>query len=893
MAKFENKRQKRAPYAGFVPMSLRPTCIDDVKPSLKTVSETIDPGSPPEFEYVIEIACSETTWKRRVGGTFWLGKTDQEGGLSGWSTELREEGRTRLTLLAHYNEPKTLYHGLVRDSSSPLSISDVSLQPKGTGVVQESYFPLIPAVQVGPRLGLPTQGYFYLFKGGRLLQEYRLLGENKWAFRATYSTHESLTDDEAPGRDLSALLVQWKVSGEVISDQHILYLPEKITVNQLASVDQNWLDEHGYRVNIPELIESMKQSVVTREVLPCDASVIDAPEMTTHVVQKDLKTGSRESWNDIAAQYQLSAKRLLELNPRYESDPLSLSVGDVLTVSSHDTQIEARPIYSLPPVQPQSCNHPENVHYDYTPSFLRGSAAVAPISSMTLIEPDLPVVSVYQQKENRIPLYAIGNQKPVSMSLDTPVKTSLTAAPDTASVGALPAIYEGLVWVGSFFIAASFRPDVPWSNEPRDEEDEMSQLWHDQLLFMGELHPSAEQAIYEAEGVRPDYTYNLNTHYDRHIKLDYAHGGLKAVEATASGGVLSDRPVSVTVLEESHSDYHTYLDDLTLIWKKQALAQEEAVLQLIPDEMIRDGSRQAVETGTSQRIQFGAGQEQMEMVLVPLLRRNGTVSFNFPPGWQTSQAHEHDPELGRMENPIRPIDVGDKFTSPIVDPIDDGVRATPEADESAFSRPYVTPMDEPDIFIVWTPAESGIPPILVMLKRISKYHNYQNGQSLEDLNEEQRKKVEAFVAAVKSNDPQEYIWSGIQEKANVGKINKSERNHIRLFSIRIGLLPQLEVNKAKREVNFDEYSAIDIPLPEEYWAHKMNEQEKYLDKETLKMFESQEKNVEQYFKPNGRLNKFWTWHHHQDPGRMQLLPYGIHKLYNHVGGFVKWCKGVR
>lgn len=46
---------------------------------------------------------------------------------------------------------------------------------------------------------------------------------------------------------------------------------------------------------------------------------------------------------------------------------------------------------------------------------------------------------------------------------------------------------------------------------------------------MGELHPSAEQAIYEAEGVRPDYTYNLNTHYDRYIKLDYAHGGLKAV----------------------------------------------------------------------------------------------------------------------------------------------------------------------------------------------------------------------------------------------------------------------------------------------------------------------------------------------------------------------------
>lgn len=893
MAKFEDKRQGRAPYAGFVPMSLRPTSTEGGTSSLETVTEIREPVSTPGFEYVIEIACSETTWKRRVGGIFWLGKTEQESTLSSWLSEAREDGRTRLTLLAKHNEPKALYHGLLRDCSSPLSIPDVTLQPKGAGIVQEAYLPLIPAVQVGPRLGLPTKGYFYVFKSASLLQEYRLLGDRKWAFRVTNSTHDALTDTEPSGRDLSALLVQWKVSGQIVSDQHILYLPEKITPEQLKIIDQAWLDNHGYRVDINELMDAMAQPIVTREAVSSEPVVEAEPTTVTHTVEKDPETLCRERWGDIAAKYQLSAKALLALNPGYESDPLSLSVGDVLVVSSHGDQSEVRPVCMSPPIPPQTCNHPSNVHYAYKLPFLRGSMEVVPISSMTLIESDLPVVSVHQHQDSRIPLYAIGNQRPVLMRVDTPVKTSLTVAPDSASVGALPAIYEGLVWVGSFFIAAAFQPDIPWSHQPQDEEDEMSQLWHDQLLFMGELHPSAEQAIYESEGVRPDYTYNLNTHYDRYIKLDYQSGGLKAVESTASGDVLSDRPVSVAVLEENHSDYHTYLDDLTLIWKKQALAQEEAVLQLIPDEMIRDGRRKAIESGTSQRVQFGAGQEQMEMALVPLLRRNGTVSFNLPPGWQISQSHEDDPELGRMENPIRPIDLGDKFTSPIVDPIDDGVRITPETDNSELSRPYVTPIDEPDIFIVWTPEESGIPPILVMLKRISKYHNYQNGQSLEDLNEEQRKKVDAFVAAVKSNDPKQYRWDVIGGNAGVERIKQAERDHIRLFSIRIGLLPQLEVNKDKREVNFDDYSVVDLPLPEEFWSQKMNEQEKYLDKETLKVFDNKGKEIEQYFKPNGRLNQYWTWHHHQDPGRMQLLPYGLHKLYNHVGGFVKWCKGVR
>ncbi|MDR1402017.1 MAG: HNH endonuclease [Puniceicoccales bacterium] len=32
------------------------------------------------------------------------------------------------------------------------------------------------------------------------------------------------------------------------------------------------------------------------------------------------------------------------------------------------------------------------------------------------------------------------------------------------------------------------------------------------------------------------------------------------------------------------------------------------------------------------------------------------------------------------------------------------------------------------------------------------------------------------------------------------------------------------------------------------------------------------------------------WHHHQDVGRMQLVPENIHEDVGHVGGFEMWGK---
>jgi hypothetical protein len=33
---------------------------------------------------------------------------------------------------------------------------------------------------------------------------------------------------------------------------------------------------------------------------------------------------------------------------------------------------------------------------------------------------------------------------------------------------------------------------------------------------------------------------------------------------------------------------------------------------------------------------------------------------------------------------------------------------------------------------------------------------------------------------------------------------------------------------------------------------------------------------------------YFTWHHHQDVGRMQLVPRTIHRDTGHIGGFEMW-----
>jgi hypothetical protein len=114
----------------------------------------------------------------------------------------------------------------------------------------------MPAIQIGERLGFPTQGYYYHFKDCQLIQEYKIIGKGKPSFFGTSSRSQQLSDERRFNKLQTAILVHWKIHGEVVTNQHLLYREEKITSDELTGVTQSWLDNHGVQLDINTLLET-------------------------------------------------------------------------------------------------------------------------------------------------------------------------------------------------------------------------------------------------------------------------------------------------------------------------------------------------------------------------------------------------------------------------------------------------------------------------------------------------------------------------------------------------------------------------------------------------------------------------------------------------------------
>ncbi len=373
--------------AGYIP-NIEDTYVPEpVKP------DTSDAPPKLKYEYCFEVACSEETFRKSVGCAFQLGKTKQEAMVGRWQTEPTEYG-TKYIAHTAFDEPKKLF-SKVADSSMGISIPDnVQVKPIGSGVVREAFIPVIPSVQLGERLGLPTEGYYYHFYNGRLVQEYKMLGDGKWAFYATRSTHERLNDEQGYNVYQSAILVYWKLAGKEVENQHLVYLEKKITRDELDNLNDDWLAEHGIKLDINELLAAPKQPVEERQTTQPAETTKAENEPETHTVGTDSKTNQRESWGAIAEQYGLSAKQVLDLNPQYEADPMSLKVEDTLTVKAvEQSQSTPEKATALPPLAPSTYSCLANTHYDYSDSLISGTQFKA-INSDSLFEKELPVTNL-------------------------------------------------------------------------------------------------------------------------------------------------------------------------------------------------------------------------------------------------------------------------------------------------------------------------------------------------------------------------------------------------------------------------------------------------------------------------------------------------------------------
>lgn len=217
------------------------------------------------FEYSIEIACTKDELNTYQVGVFSLGKTKEEANISSWNKTQTDKGFTLLTASVNVNEPKTLNREFFISSGSALSFDDVQPVEQGAGTHTESFIPVKPAVQVGERLGWPTEGYFYHFVDDALTHEYKLMGDGKWAFQVTRTTDDSLTDELVSDHQYSFILLPWKINNTVVTRQHLLYLPQKMTTQQLEELTPAWLDENGCLLDVNEIVDTRKEKAVERE----------------------------------------------------------------------------------------------------------------------------------------------------------------------------------------------------------------------------------------------------------------------------------------------------------------------------------------------------------------------------------------------------------------------------------------------------------------------------------------------------------------------------------------------------------------------------------------------------------------------------------------------------
>ncbi len=373
--------------AGYAPNIEETYVPEPVKPDTSNVPLKL------KYEYCFEVACSDEAFRKSVGCAFELVKTDQESMIGRWETERTDHGTKYIGYTA-FDEPKKL---VAKVASHTLGISvpeNVQVKPIGSGVVREAFIPVIPSVQLGERLGLPTEGYYYHFYNGRLVQEYKLLGNGKWAFYGTRSTHEQLNDEQGYNIYQSAILVYWKLEGKEAENQYLVYLEQQMTQEELDNLNDDWLAQHGIKLDISELLAATKQPVAERQTLqPAETQKAESkPE--THTVGTDSNTNQRESWAAIAAQYGLSAKQLLDLNPQYNADPMSLKVGDRLIVKAvEQTQSTPEKATALPPLSPCSYNCLSNTYYEHSESFISGTQFKA-INSDSLFDKELPVTNL-------------------------------------------------------------------------------------------------------------------------------------------------------------------------------------------------------------------------------------------------------------------------------------------------------------------------------------------------------------------------------------------------------------------------------------------------------------------------------------------------------------------
>lgn len=216
------------------------------------------PESPSfDYEFRFEVACSEEALAHEVGCQFALGRAPNEPLIGSFEKRPSEYG-TEFIAKATTDAPRRL---ITKVASSEMGLTHrekITIKPVGQAVAIDSFIPVRPAIRLDKGYGFPTEGYYYHFHNYQLVQEYCLLGNRRWAFYATRSTHETLNTEEGFNQYQGAILVFWKINGAIANNQHLVYLKSPIRREELDNINEDWLSTYGFKLNIQKLLSLIK-----------------------------------------------------------------------------------------------------------------------------------------------------------------------------------------------------------------------------------------------------------------------------------------------------------------------------------------------------------------------------------------------------------------------------------------------------------------------------------------------------------------------------------------------------------------------------------------------------------------------------------------------------------
>ena len=123
--------------------------------------------------------------------------------------------------------------------------------------------------------------------------------------------------------------------------------------------------------------------------------------------------------------------------------------------------------------------------------------------------------------------------------------------------------------------------------------------------------------------------------------------------------------------------------------------------------------------------------------------------------------------------------------------------------------------------------------------------------------------AEKYAEMVESN--RRWMWDEIDD---ADLLKDSEKNIIRRRAFESGLIPEVKMKPGTRYADFEGAGVVirREELPESYWKLRDKTQFDYLDKLIGG-------------RPIGT-----TWHHTEIKGIMELVPFGIHNITDHIGG---------